>query len=74
MDAQGFKLSLVLVIAFFAMAMASLYALSVQSVTLENLSGLFQGMGILAAMFGIPGIISAYIVTRGATMTTQEVV
>lgn len=69
MAGEGFKLAMVLVIGFMVMAMASLAAVAFGRVDVNTLKELYTGMGTLAAMWSLPAIVSAYIVTRGQTST-----
>jgi hypothetical protein len=65
---EGFKLAIILVVSFMIMSGASLGMISLGKVDVAALKELFSSLGTLAAMFGIPGIISAWIVTRGQTV------
>ena len=71
MVGEGFKLAVILIIGFMAVSLASLAVLFVGKVDINTLKEFYTGMGTLAAMFGLPGIITAYIVTRGQTAQTQ---
>jgi hypothetical protein len=72
-EGEGFKLAIILVVSFMLMSGASLGMISIGKVDVATLKELFTSLGILAAMFGIPGIVSAWIVTRGQTSTTPIV-
>lgn len=66
-EGEGFKLAIILVVSFMLMAGGSLGLVSLGKTDVATLKELFTSLGVLAAMFGIPGIISAWIVTRGQT-------
>ena len=70
MSGEGFKLAVILIVCFMFISMTSIAALSLGKIDLPSLKELFTGLGILASMFGIPAIITAWIVTRGQTGTT----
>ena len=72
MGGEGFKLAVILIAGFMAVSLVSLAVLYAQKVTIETLKDFYTGMGTLAAMFGLPGIITAYIVTRGRTTQTPQ--
>jgi hypothetical protein len=64
---EGFRLSIVLVISFMIMSGASMGLVALGKTDVATLKELFTSLGILSAMFGIPGVISCWIVTRGKT-------
>jgi hypothetical protein len=64
---EGFTLAIILVISFMLVSGASMMMVALGKVDVDILKELFQSLGTLAAMFGIPGIISVWIVTRGQT-------
>ena len=66
-EGEGYKLAIILVVSFMLMAGGSLALVSLGKADVATLKELYTSLGILAAMFGIPGIISAWIVTRGQT-------
>ncbi|MCK9570669.1 hypothetical protein M0R72_17100 [Candidatus Pacearchaeota archaeon] len=68
-ESEGFKLAIILVVSFMLMSGSSLYLVSLGKSDVATLKELFTSLGTLAAMFGIPGIVSAWIVTRGQTST-----
>ncbi len=67
MSGEGFKLAVILVACFMITSMTALVMLGFQKTDVATLKELFGGLGTLAAMFGIPSIITAWIVTRGRT-------
>ena len=67
MPAEGFKFSVIVMLCFTSMAIASLYVLSQKKVDVETLKNLYIGLGVLAALFGIPQAIQKWMDSRGQT-------
>lgn len=72
MAGEGFKLAVILIVCFMLISLTSIGALALGKIDLVSLKELFTGLGILASMFGIPAIITAWIVTRGQTSTIAQ--
>jgi len=71
MSGEGFQMSILMVISFMFMGTIAIGMVAFGKVDVATLKELFTSLGTLAAMFGIPGIISAWIVTRGQTGTQE---
>lgn len=70
--AQGLQLAIVLILSFMTLAICGLYSLSTGQVDMDTLEKYFTGLGILAGIFGIGPIITAYVITRGQTSEVAE--
>lgn len=69
---QGLYLSITLIISFMVVVLSGLYLLSAGAVDMESMTKYFEGVGVLAGIFGIGPIITAYVITRGQTSGGTE--
>jgi len=65
-NGEGFKMAIVLIVSFMLMAIASFALIYMGRVDISTLKEIYIGLGTLAAMFGIPGIIASWVTTRTA--------
>lgn len=65
--AQGLYIATILIVSFMLLAATGLYFLATGNIDIDTLEKYFTGLGVLAGIFGIGPIITAYVITRGQT-------
>jgi hypothetical protein len=63
-NGEGFKMAICLIVCFMVMAVAGLVMIGLGKIDTGQLAEIYKNLGILAAMFGVPGIISTWVASR----------
>lgn len=64
---QGYQIAKTFILGFLVLSALSMIIVASGRITVELLIQLFDGLGKLAAMLGIPSILAVYIYSRGQT-------
>ena len=67
MQNQGLIVGMTMIMGFFGLAAFSVYSVTGGTVEVEDLVQLYEGLGTVAAMCGIPAILGFFLATRGQT-------
>ncbi len=71
MAGEGFKFTMSMVVGFVLISMGALWMVATGKADVATLKELFISLGILAALFGIPQAVQAWIQTRGQTVVAK---
>ena len=69
---QGLYLAVILIVSFMITTITGMYLLSTGQIDIATMEKYFTGIGVLAGVFGIGPIITAYVITRGQTSGGTE--
>jgi hypothetical protein len=71
MAGEGYKIAQMMIACFMILGLASLALMASGKADVVTLNDFYTGLGTLAAMFGLPAIITAWVITRGQTGNGQ---
>lgn len=67
MQGQGLIVGMTMIAGFFGLSAFSIYSVTSGTAEVDELIQLYEGLGKVAAMTGIPAILGFFLATRGQT-------